>query len=486
MSDENINAMAADVPSQPSCVTYPNSTYVVGEFGEEFTIYMNRASPDYTHTVNFEFGSGTDYRRGPIGTGITDSVRWSVPLDYISLCKDSIVGSGVITVYTFSGSTRIGVRAVDYAVRVPENVKPSGSMTISDATGLSDIYGGYIRGLSKLNVSIIGMEAYLSPITGYSTVIDGVKYTSNSFTTDILQTSGELTVSADITDARGRVGNVSQSITVYEYSAPKISAFKIGRCNADGSEYIQGEYIKVTFSASATSLDNQNSISYAIRYKKSSESDYTLVGLTELENIYSVTEHEYIFAADTGSSYDIEVIASDNHYTTIRSTSASTAFCLMHWGANGTNMGIGRVSEKENYLEIGLRMEVDHPIEYIGSEKQLLPLTIDYKCYADQLANQPWCRKNAAGVTEVRGIISPINDTNTLGTETGAIICTLPEGYRPGEAIYRLCQGEGACIWTIMILPSGEVIGCRNRAEGYQTPGITAWMPFHFTFFADQ
>ena len=53
----------------------------------------------------------------------------------------------------------------------------------------------------------------------------------------------------------------------------------------------------------------------------------------------------------------MEIEAKDRHGTETRATSASTAFTLMNWSADGTGMGIGKVAEKSGTLQIGLDVE---------------------------------------------------------------------------------------------------------------------------------
>jgi hypothetical protein len=144
---------------------------------------------------------------------------------------------------------------------------------------------------------------------------------------------------------------------VLAYAQPKITALAVRRCDQNGTENEQGEYIAVVFSATITPLNNKNTAAYKIRYKKSTAGSFTEVELTSLGGTYSVVGGQFIFAADSNSSYIIEVEAKDRHGTATRSTSASTAFTLMNWGADGTSMGIGKVAEKANTLQIALDVE---------------------------------------------------------------------------------------------------------------------------------
>ena len=90
-------------------------------------------------------------------------------------------------------------------------------------------------------------------------------------------------------------------------------------------------------------------------YKKSSDNAYTYVTLDKYAGVYSVSEGTYIFPADSGSTYNVELDATDAHKTTARTTTASTGFTLMHWNVSGDAMGIGKVSELPNVLDIGMQ-----------------------------------------------------------------------------------------------------------------------------------
>jgi hypothetical protein len=137
-----------------------------------------------------------------------------------------------------------------------------------------------------------------------------------------------------------------------------VTALEVHRCNADGTNNDQGNYVKVTFSAAVSSMSSKNTASYTLKYKKSSATSWTSVSLSALANKYSVTNYEYIVAADGSSAYDISVSAKDRHSTASRGTSASTAFTLMNFNPQGNGIGIGQVCEKQNTLQVNLDLEV--------------------------------------------------------------------------------------------------------------------------------
>lgn len=339
--------------SQPSCITWPEHTQNVGEFGDEISIHMNRKSSNFTHTIRYQFGS----QSGTIATGVGTGTTWVIPLTLMNLIPNATKGSGTIYVDTYNGSTKVGTKSCGFTATVPASVKPTCTVTVSDPTGHSTTYGNYVKGLSKFKVTITSTLAYKSAIKTYSTTANGSKYTGASFTTGVLNASGTLTVSAKVVDSRGRSASASKSLSVLNYAAPSITKLTVGRCDADGTANEQGNHVQVTFSAAVTALNNKNTATYTLKYKKSTETAFTEVTISAIKNIYSVTNHKYVFAADTGSSYDVEVSVADNHGTSSRTTSASTAFTLFHWGTDGTSFAVGKVAEKSNTFEVGLDAE---------------------------------------------------------------------------------------------------------------------------------
>lgn len=337
--------------SQPSLVTWPETTNDVGEFGQEFSIHMNRSHSSLTHTVRYEYGK----RSGTIATGVTTGTTWTVPLDFMNDIPNATSASGRIYVDTYSGNVKVGTKYTGFTVKVPDSVRPTCTATLTDVSGVGDIYGYPVQGLSRIKIVVNPTLAYGSPIVSYTVTANGATYTTKESTTDVLKKSGGSAVTVTVTDKRGRTGSWSYSMSVRGYTAPSITKLTVHRCNEDGTENEQGEHVKVLFSAQITALDSKNIAVYTLRYKKSDETTYTEERFVDLG--FAVVDQPYIFPADSNASYDVEVAAQDMHGTTTRSTSASTAFTLMNWGADGTSMGIGKVAEKANTLQIGLDVE---------------------------------------------------------------------------------------------------------------------------------
>lgn len=453
-----------------------------GALGTAQTLTVDRKSSSFTHTITYVCGSAS----GTVVTKSADtSISWTPPLSLASQKTNGTSVSVTFTITTYNDSTSIGSNTKAITCAIPASVKPSCTLTLEDTTGWDDTYGQPVQGLSKIKITVNPTLAYGSAIASYAISADGSKYTTATATTGILKTAGDSPVTATVKDKRGRSGSASSTMKVLAYALPSVSKLAVHRCDADGTENDQGEHIRVVFSASITALNNKNTAAYKLRYKKSAASSYTEVAFTDLANTYTVSNKAHIFAADSNSSYEVEIEAKDRHGTATRSTSASTAFTLMNWGTDGTSMGIGKVAEKANTLQVGLNLEVQEPAKLIGAKRVSITIASGFKLYGGDTYNQPTVYKNAAGMVELVGRLSPATENADIGATGGALMFTLPAGYRPGISFTALMQGSSSAVWLMTVETNGQVKASRyRRGDTYETPDTAAWLPFHVTFIA--
>ena len=300
-----------------------------GTLGVAQTLTINKSDSSFTHTISYTCGNAT----GTIATKTANaSVSFTPPL---SLASQNTTGSSVSVVFTidtYNGNTKVGSSTKTITCTIPSSVKPTANVTVSDAMGYAATYGGYIQGMSKFKVTVTGTPIYNSPIASYSTTANGSTYTSSSFTTDVIQNSGTATITGKVTDKRGNSGTKSVTATVLAYSKPKITKWSVARCNQNGTENMQGEYAKVTYSCSITSLNSKNTLTSVIKYYTPSDPDkVTSVTDINASTVASFENRTFIFKADSSSSYTIELDITDKFDTTPKITSVSTAFTFHHY-----------------------------------------------------------------------------------------------------------------------------------------------------------
>lgn len=476
-----------------------------GALGIAQTLTVTRQSSDFTHTITYKCGTAS----GTIVTKSSDtSISWTPPL---TLSSQNTAGTSVsitFTITTFNHSTgaTIGTNTKTITCTIPASVKPSCSLAVTDSMGYEGIYGNPIKGLSKFKVVVTPTLAHGSPIASYSVYANGATYTSASFTSGVLRSSGALSVSATVKDKRGRTGTATVLKTVLSYTEPVISILTVHRCDEDGAENEQGEFVKVNFTAAVTALNNKNTAVYTLYYKKSTDTEFTEVGLDELEDNYSINS-SYIFPADTSNSYDVEFTAADNFKTTKRVTSASTGFALIHHRADGTGLGLGKLGEVENGLDVGLDAVFRNPVygKVMGLDKlPEIPEGSDVNDYletgcwavygnskAEKIANLPVKRAgrleviSATGegirVTEwsyIRQRYTPYNSANAVWerdiTRSDSNVWTYGEWYRStlsataSETVYH----EQKVLWEgAMYMTEGHTVNL-SEAVSKQPHGI--------------
>lgn len=338
--------IALDTIPRKSTLTVNNGT-----LGTEQTLQINKKSSAFTHTVTAVCGSQEVVILTKSSAG---SVVFTPPMDWAYENTKGNVVSATYTIVTFSGDTEIGSESYTRSCTIPQ-LNPTCTLTITDAMGYKDTYGYYIKGMSKFAVEAEVAAKYGAEIVLFSASANGSKYTSYSFVTDELKTSGKLTVSATIKDSRGNnVAVMNTGEQVLDYARPVVAALSVLRCDADGTENKRGAYVKVAFGGEVTSLNKKNTATYVLEYKKTSDSDYAVVELPDYENTYSVSG-AYIFKADISAAYNVRFTVTDAFTKDEKTMNASTGFVLKHFLTSGLGLAFGKIAELAYVLDIGLK-----------------------------------------------------------------------------------------------------------------------------------
>lgn len=262
-----------------------------------------------------------------------------------------------LTTKTSSSGSTVGTSTKTATGTIPSSVKPTISgITLAEATsGLASKFAAYIQNKSKITATVNASAGSGSSISAYKTTINGSSYTSKTFTTGVLKTSGTNTITTTVTDKRGRSTSYSTTFSVLAYSNPSISTFKVERCNADGTLNDEGINFKVTVKSSITALNNKNDSSYVFQYKLSSVDNWTTLG-NSLSG-YSINTNWVVtnVALNIDNVYDFRLTVSDYFEEVPKSYNVSESFTLMNWGADGHSMAIGGVAADPDVLDIKMK-----------------------------------------------------------------------------------------------------------------------------------
>lgn len=357
------------LPTIPRAATL---SYGAMTMGTAATIKITPPVSGATSTITYKFGSAS-------GTIVTKtsaaSVSWTPPTSLAAQIPNSASGTGTLTVETYSGSTKLGSRAYTVTISVPSTMTPALTVALSDPTGRADTYGGYIQSKSRLKVELTAAGVQGSTIKSYAIKVgDILSATSDTATSGYLPASGSLTVTASATDSRGRTKTVTKTVTVTPYVSPTISALKVIRCKANGTEDPTGAYAKATFSGAITALGSKNTAAYRVEKRETGTETWSTVA-TAAAGQYSPTDVSVVFAAAANKKYDVRMVAVDAFESLASSTRfLPAAYTSMHIADSIGSVGIGRLCDKEDTFQVGLAASFDEPVELGKGLAQPLPV----------------------------------------------------------------------------------------------------------------
>lgn len=347
--------------------TQPTVSVSSANLNTTITISMARASSSFTHTLTYKFGNAT----GTIGTGLGTSKTWKPPLSLANQIPASLQGTCTITCKTYNGSTLIGTKTTTIILTVPASVVPGiSAIRVGDANGYAATYGGYVQKKSKATVNVDTTTQYGATIKTYKIEMNGCTYIQNGCTSDLLTTSGELTITATVTDSRGRTATSSTTITVLEYSAPKITSFKAYRCNSatDTTANEDGAVIFVSHSESISSLNSNNTKTVTVQYQEAEAATWTtLTGNT--------------FEASPDKRYNVKITVTDRiGTTTTAQKEVNSSYTIIDFNNAGKGVAFGKVSEN-NKFDVNMEALFRKAVDFTGDVSGILEL-LDTSTYA--------------------------------------------------------------------------------------------------------
>ena len=366
--------------------------------GETVTVKLSRASSSFTHRLYYTFG---DKKNHLLSSNVATSYSFKPPLSDCSYIPTATSGTATIRADTYNGSTKIGSASKNFTLKVPASVAPTLSgvtVTRVDGTVPSD-WGIFVKGKSKATVQVTGAAgAYGSTIKSYAISGGGYSGATNPFTTGILNTAGEVSFTAKITDTRGRTVSGSASITVEDYDSPVITDLTAFRCDENGGEQDDGAYASITAVFSGSTLGGKNPITGQYRTKAEGGSWSGWTALTSGTAAIAL-------GISPESTYTVEVEVSDAFTSVSRQMTINAAQFIMDFKAGGSGIAFGKAAEYDDLLDVqwdarfrgGVAadgpLSTENPVAVSGSAdeadiwqgKGLLALSVE----EGQLLNQP-------------------------------------------------------------------------------------------------
>lgn len=328
-----------------------------GTLGVAHTLTLKRYSTALSHTITAVCGTESL----TIATGLqADSVKWTPPITWAKQNTSGTSVSVVITLTTYSGSTKVGTKTITLTFSIPDSVKPTVSLEVSDKQTYLATYGNYIQSKSQASVAVTAAGSYGSTIKASSVTCGALSGSGINVVFD-LPAAGEIAVSVTVTDSRGRTATASTTISVTEYTAPAASiASQPYRCDAEGNEDDEGSYAAAVFSAVVTPLDGRNSASYRLLYRVRGTESWTGISLDDLTGEYAPASVLQIFPADPDCGYDVCLEVTDN-FGSVKSAyrTVQVSFKLFDADRATKAWGFGRRATVPGAAVFALRVMMD-------------------------------------------------------------------------------------------------------------------------------
>lgn len=323
--------------------------------GSPVTIYTNRASNSFTHTISYSFGT----KSGTIATGVGDMVAWTPPLSLLTEIPNSTSGSVTITTRTFNGGTSIGTSTTYLTLTAPASVVPSFT-TVTNSEAVSNVannVGAYVQSQSRLNLAITGAAGiYGSTIKSYRMTVAGQTIDASTGLTGVINSSGTVNIVGTVTDSRGRTASKTVPITVLPYTPPTITQYSLHRADAAGTVDENGQYVRADLNISVRSLQvegvEKNTINRRLSSRGRGETTWTVKTNQQLSGTtfsgYALIGPGYTLE----QAWEVLLEVSDLFSTTAAQGTIATAAVFMDWSESG-NLGLGKFWERGNLDVLG-------------------------------------------------------------------------------------------------------------------------------------
>ena len=315
--------------------------------GSEMTVSLTKAAAGMTDTVTWQCGT----QSGTIAENSAETAfTWTPPVSLASQAPNGTSVSITLTTATKNGDTDAGSSSVTLSCPIPQDVKPTASVTISDETGYLAAFGSYVRSQSKVRVVTEAAGIYGSSITGIS-VTCGTLTGSGENLLFALPNAGTVTVSVAVTDSRGRTAAAEAQIYVADYSPPVPVITALYRCDASGTAAPDGAWAKAELGCAVTSLGGQNTAACVLKYRVRGTESWTEKAVT--------APGTAVFPADTGSDYQVLLTASDR-FTAVSSgiLTLPAAFALLDFDRKNKAVGIGQRAGTGSTISLGLPVKM--------------------------------------------------------------------------------------------------------------------------------
>ena len=369
--------------------SYTKSIIVDGINGIEIQIdWEDKKSGNYSSELTIKIGNKKEtFQLYTATDGYVAGMSFMIPTDWLSEIPSLEVGTGQIVIDTYNLSSTSSAPAYsttkNFTVYVPEEFKPEISKMAVNMRDINNYIVDYaLYGLTFPDVNAIVTAHPTSPIKKYRITGGGIDVSGDFSYSDygteynfsaygsVVKTWSNTTFTLTVEDERGRKASItSEEFYVQPYNRPLISSLSAYRTDKDGITKADGDYIKLTVNAAASSIKDSNELDI--------NSLECFINWSDVNDKYSGFESitnkvPCIFEAD--KEFDIKCTVRDKYMETIAYCNVigdSKDFNIVDGGGGAA---IGAKAEK-GYFDVAYNSRFQKELsakEEVSSEKGLV------------------------------------------------------------------------------------------------------------------
>lgn len=342
--------------------------------GYNYKITLNISNSSYTHKAVFQINNQTydtwDFSAGvpTIEKPVDDAC-----IDAIPITTDRI--GGTLTIITYASGAELGRTSKSITFLIPKESPflPIGELTLKqlpegdteayvDRTSWNFTLVGYADGHDMSSATVTNWHVYRRNAFNdnygdWSSSIDGKETFTASDASPSVSTEGTYTWYAEITNSRGFTAQVAtQSVTIGEvsYDKPiKFNNIKAYRTDSSGTEKAEGTYYKLSGIITANDL-----IKLVTIYDGISENGTTYYPNSTSYDLSNIPAKETGTTDLTASKSITIAVVLNNGATDRQVVTLLSAAYMLYFKKGGNALGIGKVTDKDNLLDIGWKTAI--------------------------------------------------------------------------------------------------------------------------------
>ena len=389
------------IPRNSQVTTNDSGGWIIGT---PLTIYTNRKSSSFTHTITIRLGGSGGTVLQTINS-IGDSVAWTPSAEQIAQIQNSIPNDNRALIHITQYNNQVGQNSTTQAWNYIRDANPIfNNFTYKDSnTATAAITGNdqvLVKGKSTLQVTVPSGDKMVAQKGAnpdyYAIAYDGVSNNLSYSTSNVnssftnIDTVGSRAILVTAYDSRTNNTRVAKNVQVYDYKAPNIE-FEVTRENNFGEDVT----IETggTFDLLPINGTNRNAItasSLKYRYKEKGAATwgaYATIPFTVTDDGFAGTNQ--FISLDNTKEFEFEFQVADKFGTVNQATELGAGTPIMFAGrySDGTSaVGINKVPEN-GVLDVdgdiysnGVKIEASHILEKTATNWEMR-----YQMYSSNL-----------------------------------------------------------------------------------------------------